>query len=316
MLHGHTSLTSSSQAAPTPSFQPIGINAAATSSTPLSVANRLNWLAAFLVSSTSTLMPKLAICFLVAGLSGLFSGPKPRINRSVRHTVSTTLFRSSLTPPRHADQHLASPSHSPPLLPYASPNPLRTQHLPGLGQTAPNTPNAPSGSGTSHCPLALINFFPCSSQGRQTNASPPTNNAPDPPPISTDPSPRLKPSGAHASTEVAGAGVLARTSMVEKSVGGGWSGTASLLGPPRTTRWEGDVWKALRWTAARGRERTGRGEGAQRRQRPRTARVAIRALRRRIRGGMVLNSPSIKQTDYSHSESGRLRVCLRLRCGT
>lgn len=70
--------------APSPSFHPTGIRAAATSSTPLSVANKLNCAAAFLVSSTSTLIPRPLICFLVSGLSGAMRGPTPSINRSTK----------------------------------------------------------------------------------------------------------------------------------------------------------------------------------------------------------------------------------------
>src|SRR5688572_5177557 len=66
-----------------PSFQPIGINAAATSSTPRSVASLLYCDAAFLVSSTSTLIPRLLITRLVAGLHGRLSGPSPKSSRSV-----------------------------------------------------------------------------------------------------------------------------------------------------------------------------------------------------------------------------------------
>lgn len=73
--------------APTPSFQPIGTKAAATSSTPLSVASRLNCAAAFLVSNTSTRMPIALIAFLNSGLIGRISGPSPSMNKSGRgHT--------------------------------------------------------------------------------------------------------------------------------------------------------------------------------------------------------------------------------------
>ena len=69
--------------APFPSAQPMGIKAAATSPTPLSVARRLNWEAAFLVSRTSTRIPKLVMWRLVSGLSGRSSGPSPSIKRSM-----------------------------------------------------------------------------------------------------------------------------------------------------------------------------------------------------------------------------------------
>ncbi len=67
---------------PTPSRNPMGIKAAATLPTPLSVANRLNWAAAFRVSWISTLIPRLLIYCLVFGLIGRISFPSPRISRS------------------------------------------------------------------------------------------------------------------------------------------------------------------------------------------------------------------------------------------
>ncbi|KAL2160494.1 hypothetical protein VTH06DRAFT_1182 [Thermothelomyces fergusii] len=66
-----------------PSFHPIGINAAATFSTPRSVASMLYCDAAFLVSNTSSLIPRLLIARRVAGLRGRISGPSPRMSRSV-----------------------------------------------------------------------------------------------------------------------------------------------------------------------------------------------------------------------------------------
>ena len=68
--------------APKPSFHPMGINAAATSETPRSVASKLNWAAAFLVSSTSTLMPSSAMCCLVCGLKGMLLLPTPMTSKS------------------------------------------------------------------------------------------------------------------------------------------------------------------------------------------------------------------------------------------
>lgn len=68
--------------APTPSFHPMGIKAAATSETPRSVASRLNCAAAFLVSKTSTLIPSSAMCFLVSGLSGRLCFPTPMTSKS------------------------------------------------------------------------------------------------------------------------------------------------------------------------------------------------------------------------------------------
>jgi len=63
-------------------FQPIGIKAAAMLLTPLSVASRLNWAAAFLVSCISTFIPRELIYFLVSGVMGYVEAPKPRIRRS------------------------------------------------------------------------------------------------------------------------------------------------------------------------------------------------------------------------------------------
>jgi hypothetical protein len=44
--------------------------------------------AAFLVSNTSILIPRLLIARLVAGLNGRISGPSPKISRSVVPVVS------------------------------------------------------------------------------------------------------------------------------------------------------------------------------------------------------------------------------------
>lgn len=60
----------------------MGINAAATLPTPLSVANRLNCAAAFLVSCTSTLIPNPLIYRLVSGAIRRIDAPSPRINKS------------------------------------------------------------------------------------------------------------------------------------------------------------------------------------------------------------------------------------------
>ena len=68
---------------PIPSFQPIGIRAAATSFTPRSVASMLYCEAALRVSSTSTRIPSALMACRVAGLSGRISGPTPMIKRSV-----------------------------------------------------------------------------------------------------------------------------------------------------------------------------------------------------------------------------------------
>lgn len=65
------------------SFQPRGIRAAATFPTPRSVASRLNWAAAFLVSCTSIRIPSELICFRVCGEIGCIEVPNPSINRSV-----------------------------------------------------------------------------------------------------------------------------------------------------------------------------------------------------------------------------------------
>ncbi len=88
----------------TPSLHPIGISAAATSSTPLSVASRLYCAAAFRVSSTSTLMPRFPIARLVAGLSGRISGPNPNINKSTTpHNKSHQQYALHI-PPNHSKQ--------------------------------------------------------------------------------------------------------------------------------------------------------------------------------------------------------------------
>ena len=83
----------------TSSFHPIGISAAATSSTPRSVARRLNCDAAFLVSSTSTRMPSAVMHRLASGLSGRISGPRPRMRRSalVSHGPARCQARPSVT---------------------------------------------------------------------------------------------------------------------------------------------------------------------------------------------------------------------------
>ena len=95
--------------APTPSFQPTGIITAATSSVPLSVASRLNCDAAFRVSSTSTLIPRALMAFLVSGLSGAMRGPTPNINKSMpvavcqrpcAHSPRACNDRGQLTRPR------------------------------------------------------------------------------------------------------------------------------------------------------------------------------------------------------------------------
>lgn len=124
VLTSHRQLNAVHYSAPTPSFQPIGIIAAATSFTPLSVANKLNCAAAFLVSNTSTRMPSAAICRLVSGLRGMIEGPVPMIRRSGRgHKRSRTanelagisswpfLFASTFDPlASHGRQLNTSPS--------------------------------------------------------------------------------------------------------------------------------------------------------------------------------------------------------------
>ena len=64
------------------SLHPIGTNAHATLSTPLSVASRLNCAAAFLVSCVSSLIPISPIYLLVSGATGYIPGPNPSINKS------------------------------------------------------------------------------------------------------------------------------------------------------------------------------------------------------------------------------------------
>ena len=68
-------------------FHAIGINAAAIAEIPLSVANKLNCAAAFLVSCMSTRIPISLIRRLVAGEIGKVEAPSPRINRSDRSVI-------------------------------------------------------------------------------------------------------------------------------------------------------------------------------------------------------------------------------------
>ena len=60
----------------------MGIKAAAMSLIPRSVASKLNCDAAFRVSRTSILMPRLLMYFLSWGLIGRMLGPRPNINIS------------------------------------------------------------------------------------------------------------------------------------------------------------------------------------------------------------------------------------------
>ena len=143
--------------APTPSLHPMGTKAAATSDTPLSVASKLNWEAAFLVSRTSTRIPRLPICRFVSGLRGRISGPRPSIKRSYYQLAR--------------DRHFAAPTaqnHS------ARP---RARDSPGLPQTRPSSPKALLS--TSHWPFALTSLFDAP-QGLHVNAPPPTRRTPLP----------------------------------------------------------------------------------------------------------------------------------------
>lgn len=188
---------------PTPSTHPTGTIAAATSPTPLSVANILYCAAAFLVSSTSTLTPISLTILLVSGLSGLISGPSARINKSIPPTT-----QSQPQPPTNTGEKSNSPA---------------------LGQTTPNTPNTPRVN--SHCPLAftnLIPFPPPATQGLHLTTSPPTINTPSPP-STLNPFWNANPSSRHAVIDDAGTGVLPRTSMASRSAGGGVSGGVSAL---------------------------------------------------------------------------------------
>lgn len=108
------------------SLHPIGIRAQATLPTPLSVANRLNCAAAFLVSCTSTLIPMSLMYLLISGAIGYIRGPNPRINKSgfghvnprTPHASSPVshcplLFNSRPRPPAsHGRQVNASPDTS------------------------------------------------------------------------------------------------------------------------------------------------------------------------------------------------------------
>lgn len=91
------------------------MNAAATSPTPRSVASKLNWAAAFRVSSTSSRIPNEIICSLVSGETGSMEDPTPRIRRSVRlvhdhhdHSPSgnMTCGRRAISPTRSRPYHL------------------------------------------------------------------------------------------------------------------------------------------------------------------------------------------------------------------
>ncbi|KAK6429255.1 hypothetical protein LTR95_014597 [Oleoguttula sp. CCFEE 5521] len=77
--------------------QPTGTIAPATFCTPLSVANKLNCAAAFLVSCTSTLIPISAILCRVFTLNGTIPLPVPNTSKSgFGHTKPNTPQASSL----------------------------------------------------------------------------------------------------------------------------------------------------------------------------------------------------------------------------
>lgn len=84
-----------SRPAPFPSTHPMGINAAATSPTPLSIASRLNCDAAFRVSKISTRSPSSPMRCRVSGLRGRIVGPVPMTSRSVK---SDSLARQPSAP--------------------------------------------------------------------------------------------------------------------------------------------------------------------------------------------------------------------------
>lgn len=138
---------------PTFSLQPIGMSAAATLPMPLSVASRLNCAAAFLVSCSSTRIPRLLMYFLVLGASGTMEVPTPRMSKSTQLLV--------------LDHRVAQRQAE--------------VNIPGFGQTSPKTPH--DASPTSNWPFLLINLFlpkVSNPHGLHANASPPISNTPAP----------------------------------------------------------------------------------------------------------------------------------------
>ena len=208
----------------------MGTRAAATCSTPLSVASRLYCAAAFLVSCTSILIPRSLMCSRVAGEIGMVDGPVPIIRRSggLGKQLQRRLYEM--------------------------------RHIPGLGQTSSRTPQA--SLPTSHCPLVFSSFpvtvssslataavapslRPARIQGRHRNASPPTSSTPLP--LILMLLFKAKPSFVQASMPVLGGGALPNTFSVAKSV---W--VSSIDGGPRSCDFGGrealrlrELWRCL-----------------------------------------------------------------------
>ncbi len=172
------------------------MRAAATFATPLSVARRLNWAAAFLVSWTSTRIPSELICLRVSGEMGCTEGPSPRIRRSACEKAAKISGQIS--------------------------SPWIFHYLPGFGHTSSSKPQA--SFSTSHCPfLFIMRPFPevpsllPAIQGLQENASPPSKKQPLPSEIFS-PLSKWKPSLKQASMAVVGGGELPNTFKVPKWV--------------------------------------------------------------------------------------------------
>ena len=211
VLTSHRQLNAVHYSAPTPSFQPIGIIAAATSFTPLSVANKLNCAAAFLVSNTSTRMPSAAICRLVSGLRGMIEGPVPMIRRSGSVSIGHQIKSATMPGRQEEGRELVE----------------EDTNVPGRGHKRSRTANELAG--ISSWPFLFASTFdPLASHGRQLNTSPSINMTPFPSVIVT-PLFSPNPSYVHTSTDVEGIGVLARTSSSPKSVGGGCAGAPWLF---------------------------------------------------------------------------------------
>jgi hypothetical protein len=168
-----------------PSFHPTGISAAATCCIPLSVASKLYWLAAFLVSSTSILIPKSLMNLLVAGLMGIMLGPVPMISKSgFGQTNSNRPHGLASTAGSHCPFTFRS-------LPVIASSPL----LP---------------------PAIAPSFLPGCSHGRHLYTSPPSKSTPLPDTLVL--LLNAKPSFVVASMPVAGGGVFPSTFIAAKSV--------------------------------------------------------------------------------------------------
>lgn len=179
----------------------MGIRAAATFATPRSVASKLNWAAAFLVSRSSIRMPSSDIARLVSGANGTFDGPTPIIRRSA---IALTRDSPAETAICSTDGRNVG------------------AHAPGRGHSRSKSANALGGS--SNWPFLLMRFIePLASHGRQWKTSPSINRTPLPPVI-VRPLFSPNPSYMHTSTEVEGAGVFPSTSRSLKLVGGGCAG--------------------------------------------------------------------------------------------